>query len=47
MHILIDADSFWRGQAQVDKPKSAPARMLDKIWNPQVKKIDTERLMEL
>ena len=32
---------------QVDKPKSAPAWMPDKIWKPQVKKIGTEKLMEL
>ena len=32
---------------QVDKPKGAPARMPDKIWKPQVKKVGIEKLEEL
>jgi hypothetical protein len=34
-------------RVQVDKPKSAPAWMPDKIWKPQVKKVGTEKLEEL
>jgi len=34
-------------RVQVDKPKSAPAWMPDKIWKPQVKKTGTEKLMEI
>jgi hypothetical protein len=38
---------FEGNRVQVDKPKSAPAWMPDKIWKPQVKKMGTEKLMEL
>ncbi len=31
----------------MDKPKNAQAWMPDKIWKPQVKKIGTEKLIEL
>ena len=34
-------------RVQVDKPKSAPAWMPDKIWKPQVKKTGIENLAEL
>ncbi len=34
-------------RVQVDKPKGGPAWMPDKIWKPKVKKIGTEKLMEL
>ncbi len=38
---------FEGSRVQVDKPKSAPAWMPDKIWKPKVKKVGTEKLMEL
>ncbi len=38
---------FEGSRAQVDKPKSAPAWMPDKIWKPQVRKIGTKKLIEL
>jgi len=31
-------------RVQVDKPKGAPARMPDKIWKPNVKKVGIETL---
>ncbi|OPY50650.1 MAG: Chromosomal protein MC1b [Methanosaeta sp. PtaU1.Bin060] len=31
----------------MDKPKSAPAWMPDKIWKPRAKKIGIEKLIEL
>jgi hypothetical protein len=33
-----------RERLQVDKPKSAPAWMPDKIWKPMVKKVGTEKV---
>ena len=38
---------FTGERVQVDKPKSAPAWMPDKIWKPVVKKVGTETLEEL
>jgi hypothetical protein len=38
---------FTGERVQVDKPKSAPAWMPDKIWKPKVKKVGTETLEEL
>ncbi len=38
---------FEGSRVQVDKPKSAPAWMSDKIWKPQVKKVGTEKLGEI
>jgi hypothetical protein len=35
---------FTGERVQVDKPKSAPAWMGDKIWKPMVKKVGTETL---
>ena len=35
---------FTGERVQVDKPKSAPAWMPDKIWKPQVKKVGIEKL---
>ena len=35
---------FTGEQVQVDKPKSAPAWMPDKIWKPMVKKVGVEKL---
>ncbi len=35
---------FTGERVQVDKPKSAPAWMPDKIWKPVVKKVGTETL---
>ena len=35
---------FTGKRVQVDKPKSAPAWMPDKIWKPMVKKVGTETL---
>ena len=34
-------------RVQVDKPKSAPAWMPDKIWKPIVKKVGVEKLEEV
>ena len=38
---------FTGERVQVDKPKSAPAWMPDKIWKPKVKKVAVEKLEEL
>ncbi len=38
---------FQGERMQVDKPKEAPAWMPDKVWKPTVKKIGTEKLIEL
>jgi len=38
---------FTGERVQVDKPKSAPAWMPDKIWKPMVKKVGTETLEEV
>ena len=38
---------FTGERVQVDKPKSAPAWMKDKIWKPMVKKVGTETLEEV
>ena len=38
---------FTGERVQVDKPKSAPAWMGDKIWKPKVKKVAVEKLEEL
>ena len=35
---------FTGERIQIDKPKSAPAWMGDKIWKPQVKKVGVEKL---
>ena len=38
---------FTGERVQVDKPKSAPAWMPDKIWKPIVKKVGVEKLEDL
>jgi hypothetical protein len=38
---------FTGERVQVDKPKSAPAWMPDKIWKPVVKKVGVETLEEV
>jgi hypothetical protein len=35
---------FTGERVQVDKPKSAPAWLPDKVWIPKVKKVGTEKL---
>ena len=38
---------FTGERVQVDKPKSAPAWMPDRIWKPMVKKVGVKNLEEL